>query len=91
MRPSTGPWKGEGTSRPKRRPAAVAKVIETTDGHRRYLVEIGRNEHIVFRGVIAVALGFRVRLSAVATGAVTVDAKAIRGGAKEGFSAAAAE
>jgi hypothetical protein len=55
------------------------KVIETTDGHRRYLVEIGRNEkHIVFRGVVAVAIRFRLRLGAVTKGVVTVEAKVIR-------------
>ena len=68
------------------------KVIETTDGHRRYLVEIGRNEkHIVFRGVVAVAIGFRLRLGAVTKGVVTVEAKVIRGGANEGFTTATEE
>jgi hypothetical protein len=33
------------------------------EGHRQYQVELGRDEkHIVFRGIVEVALGFRIRL-----------------------------
>jgi hypothetical protein len=38
--------------------------IEKPDGRRRYQVEIGRDEkHIIFKGVVEVALGFRKHLS----------------------------
>jgi hypothetical protein len=39
------------------------KLIASTDGYRRYQVDLGGNEkNIVFRGVVEVAIGFRALL-----------------------------